>query len=160
MNEVVQGQEIAAPSSAAEASARLDVLISDKEWAGKLLAGDGLATKEFHDLSALIAADEKVEAAMSGKGSVLPGGIPDSQLKLMTETAGYLREHGVGEGAVRQTLTGEKVSKKEYELVTAWKAQHMRDGDFTKKYLAGDSEATRQMTLANIVLASEIKDGP
>jgi hypothetical protein len=146
----------APPANATEASARLAALAADKDWSDKLLAGDVGATKEFHQLSELVAAGgSDVDMAMAG---VTPSGIPDSSFRLMAASVPWLREMGISDGSIRQLLSDQKVSKEEHRLVSDFKARHMRDPEWTKKYLAGDMDARKLMTLCNIVMSVGIAD--
>ena len=64
------GSPPAPPATATEASARLTALSGDKAWSGRLLSGDLTATKEFNDLTTMVAeSGDGVAVAMSG---VLP----------------------------------------------------------------------------------------
>jgi hypothetical protein len=149
----------APPANATEASVRLGALSADKEWAGKLLAGDVAANREFQELSALVATGDKVDAAIAGiRPDIQDGVIPDSSTVLMTNVAADLRANGISDDSIRQVLTGQKVSKQERTLVETWKGQRMRDPAWTKLYLAGDPQAVRDMTLANIVISSEVAE--
>ncbi|WP_299804748.1 hypothetical protein [Tardiphaga sp.] len=90
-------------------------------------------------------------------GVVTGGDMPDSTSKLMAETAAWLRDIGVSTDVTRETLSGREMTKQEFETVKAWKDQKMRSPEFTKRFLAGEPEEVKQMTLANIVLSSSIK---
>jgi hypothetical protein len=68
-----------------------------------------------------------------------------------------LRELGIRDEVVMQTLSGREVSQAEFEAVKNWKERTMRDPEFTKKYLSGDPDARQKMTLAAIVLSSNVK---
>jgi hypothetical protein len=147
-------QQPTPPANAAEAAARLGTLQVNPEWTGLLLGGDAAATKEWHALHGLIAsADDRVSSAMAG---TLPE-VPDSDHRLMSNTASLLRDLGVSEPTIQQTLEGREVTQQEYDAVVAWKTQHLRDKEWTKSLLAGDVEAVKQFTLANIVLSSTVK---
>jgi hypothetical protein len=150
-------QQPAPPATAAEARATLDTRIADKSWGAKLIGGDAEVNREYRELRAK--ADnpdpaDTVAAAMSGN---LPE-MPDSNLKMMHETAGMLREIGVREEVIAATLRGHEVSPDEYKLVEAWKTRQMKDPVFVKAFLSGDAEARQKMTLAAIVLSGGIKD--
>jgi hypothetical protein len=150
------GAPPAPPANAAEASTRLGTLTADKEWTEKLLAGDAAAAREFHDLSTMVATGDKVDAAIAGiRPDIQDGIIPDSSAVLMTNVAATLRANGISDDAIRQVLTGQKVSKQERGLVETWKGQRMRDPEWVKAYLSGDPQAAKDMTLANIVMSSE-----
>jgi hypothetical protein len=76
----------------------------------------------------------------------------------MSNVAGMLREVGVSETVIEQTLRGHVVTPQEYKLVEAWKTRQMADPVFVKAYLSGDPEARQKMTLAAIVLSGSVKD--
>src|SRR5260221_10690111 len=108
------GIPAAPPANAAEARSRLDALIADRDRGAKLLAGDAEVNREFRSLSDMAANvdDNTIAAALSGN----IGEFPDSRVKIMSETAGMLREIGIGEKIIEQTLRGHEVSKDEYKL--------------------------------------------
>jgi hypothetical protein len=154
---VQPGAPPAPPANAAEARTRLDALLVDKDRGAKLLAGDAEVNREYRELRAK--ADnpdpaDTVAAAMSGN----IGEVPDSEVALMANTAGMLRDIGVRESIIEETLRGHEVTEQEYKLVEAWKARQMRDPVFVKAFLSGDAEARQKMTLAAIVLSGGIKD--
>jgi hypothetical protein len=154
---VLPGAPPAPPANAAEARTRLDALLVDKDRGAKLLAGDAEVNREYRELRAK--ADnpdpaDTVAAAMSGN----IGEVPDSEVALMANTAGMLRDIGVRESIIEETLRGHEVTEQEYKLVEAWKARQMRDPVFVKAFLSGDAEARQKMTLAAIVLSGGIKD--
>jgi hypothetical protein len=152
--QVIPGTLPAPPATATEASARLTALGADKAWAQRFYSGDIAAQKEFEDLNIMIAeGGDKIDRAMSG---VLPD-LPDGDLKQMAGLAEMLRDIGIRDDLVRQTLSGQEVTQAEYDATKRWHDQHMRDQEFTKKWLAGDPEVAKQMTLAHIILSSEIK---
>jgi hypothetical protein len=70
MSEQQQQQQTptpAPPANSAEAGARLGALTADKAWSDKLLAGDVAATKEFYELTTMVAdGSSDVELAMAG----------------------------------------------------------------------------------------------
>jgi hypothetical protein len=154
---VVQpGAAPAPPATPAEARQRIDALIADKEFGAKLLAGDAATNKEFGGLQ--LKADsvdpaDQVAAAMRGD----IGDLPDSSTKEMAAAAGMLREIGVRESIIEETLRGHEVTQQEYDLTAAWKARQMKDPVFVKAYLSGDADARHKMTLAAIVLSGGIK---
>jgi hypothetical protein len=151
----VTDQQTAPPANATEARARLDSLTGDKDWGARVMSGDVAANKEFHDLTAMVAAGgDAVDQAIAG---IVPGDIPDAGQKRMTEAATWMREHGLSDGVIRQTLTDHEVTPQEVRAVEAWKAQKMRSPEFTKAFLAGEPDPVREMLLADIVLSSPIK---
>jgi hypothetical protein len=155
MTDQIQSIAPPAPASASEARARLDTLTADQKWRERLMSGDVAATKEFHELTGMVAeGGDDVEIAMSGK---LPD-VPDADQKLMAGTASWLRELGLSDGVIRETLEGKGVSQAAFDAVTLWRTQRMRDPAFSQKFLANDAEALRLMTTANTVIANGIKN--
>jgi hypothetical protein len=147
-------------STPVEASNRLSTLTGDKLWVEKLLTKDPATTKEFRDLTELSSKRDSVEIAMANGGTQdysASGVIPDSDTRIMSETAGMLRGLGIREEVIKSSLAKQEVTQQDYDLAAAWKTQHMKDADFVKKYLAGDVESVRQMMLANILVSSPIK---
>lgn len=147
--------QAAPPANAIEARTVLDSRMADPEWGAKIFAGNPDANRELRELTSKAASsdDSVVAAVMSGE----PGRMPTTETHIMAGTAGMLREVGVSEEAIEQTLKGHQVSEQEYKLVQAWKGRHMKDPEFVKRFLNGDTEAREKMTLANIVLSGGIK---
>jgi hypothetical protein len=150
------GAPPAPPANSQEARTRLDGLIKDRDWGAKLIAGDAATSREYRELRLKVDNPDPadtVAAAMAGK----LGEMPDSSVKMMAETAGMLREIGIRESIIEETLRGHEVTQLEYDLVNAWKTRQMKDPVFVKAYLSGDEEARQKMTLAAIVLSGSIK---
>jgi hypothetical protein len=145
----------AAPTSAVEARGRLDTLIADKDWGAKLLAGDTNANREFRDLQNMAdkSDDSTIATAMSGN----LGPMLDSQVKMLAETAGLLREAGIREEVVEQTLRGHIVTEQEAQLVSAYKSRLMKDPTFVRSFLSGDPEAKQKIMLISIIESGGIK---
>lgn len=149
----------APPTNAAEAAARLSVLQNDGGWTQRLFAGDEIARAEFFQLTGVVAKGDPVDAIIAGlPPNLLGGGMADSSVRELSEAVPFLREAGLADDVIRQVFTDQEVTKQEYDLAVQWKAQRSRDQEWTKKFLAGDGEANREMMLANIILASTIKD--
>jgi hypothetical protein len=150
------GAPPAPPATPAEARQRLDARLADKQFGARLLAGDAATNTEYRDLQNMAAnvdPNDAVAVAMSGN----IGEMPDSSVKLMANTADMLREIGIKESIIEETLRGHEVTEQEYKLVEAWKARQMKDPVFVKAYLSGDADARHKMTLAAIVLSGGIK---
>jgi hypothetical protein len=145
----------AAPTNAVEARGRLDTLIADKDWGAKLLAGDTNASREFRDLQNM--ADKSDDSVTSTAMAGNLGPVPDSQVKMLAETADFLRTIGIKEQIIAEVLQGHMVSAEEFKLVEAWKSRQMRDPVFVKAFLSGESEPREKMALADIVLSGGIK---
>ena len=153
MSEQQQQQPAAAATNAAEARVQLDSLRSNADFNAKLLAGSGPETNQWRDLHTMIAADDNIELAIAG---ALPD-VPDSDLKHLAGTAQILKELGINEGTIRQTLENRPVTQQEHDAVAALKIQKLRDHEWTKALLSGDAQATKDFTLMGIVLSSPIK---
>jgi hypothetical protein len=149
----------ATPTDAAGARARMAELAANPKWTSDYLNGNADARQEFSAVTALISTGNDVDMAMEG---VLPEARvdfgPGASLRDQAAAVPVLREIGVGDDAIRQLLSDKPISRQEHQLAEQWRNMHFTDADWTKKYLAGDGEAVRQMTLCNIVLASEIDE--
>ncbi|TFV75303.1 hypothetical protein E4K64_16505 [Bradyrhizobium frederickii] len=145
------------PATPAEARAQIDVLSSNVEFGSKLLSGDVAATQQWNDLHGVLGkGGDEIENAMNG---VILGAdtIPDGDSKRLAEGASWMRSLGLSDGVVREALEGAGVTKEEYRMVSDWRTRHMNDPAFSKRFLAGDAEAVRLMTTANVVLSNGIK---
>jgi hypothetical protein len=126
---------------------------ADPAWRARLELGSPEVRAEFDQLVTARAAADPVQAAMTGM-------IPErasSDLRMMEHTASFLRDIGIRDEVVKQTLSADEVSRAEYDAVKNWKADALKNEEWTKKLLAGDREAQRQLVLANIVLTSQIR---
>ncbi|MCK1542207.1 hypothetical protein IVA98_32935 [Bradyrhizobium sp. 160] len=146
------------PETEAAALARKAQLTADPKWRDEYLSGSPRHAKELSDLEAVIQkgnADPQTEMAIAGE---LFDGIQPSGHLAAVGAAEMLREAGVRDTAViRQVLTGEAVSAEEHAAATETKARLMANHDFAKRYVSGDGEARREMTLLNVILSSPIK---
>jgi hypothetical protein len=149
------------PATPQEARAVLDAKMADKNWGERLTAGDAEVTREWNSLQAKAAEPtDDVSRAMAGdvlQHAAFLGGVPDSGVKLMADTADMLREIGIREPIIEETLRGHEVTAEEMKAVEAWKARSMKNPEFVKNFLSGDPEARQKMTLAAIVLSGGIK---
>jgi hypothetical protein len=150
----VQGSPPAPPATASEASARLDALGADRAWAQKFYSGDIAARQEFERLNVMVAeGGDKIDIAMLGQ---LPPGA-NGEIRELAGTAEFLRDVGIRDEVIRETLAGQEVTQAEHDATKRWLDQHTRDKEYTKKWLSGDPEVAKQMTLAHIILGSNIK---
>jgi hypothetical protein len=142
----------ASPATATEARAVLDARIADKDgWAARYLEGGAAERREFTDLTEKIArgGDDVVTAAMNGD---LPD-VPSSEQRLMAGTAGWLRDLGFTEKAIHETLSDNVVpAPADIERARIVKAQADRSEEFQKRLLAGEPDAIRDITAANVIL--------
>jgi hypothetical protein len=134
----------------------LDSRLADKAWGAKLLSGDVAANTEYRELRAKADNPETVDTvtvAMSGDIGIMP----DSDMALMANMAGMLREYGLNELQVRETLEGREASQAEVDMARLWKNQNLKSKEFTAKLMSGDPDAARQLMVANIILTSPLK---
>jgi hypothetical protein len=151
----VSEQQEQATISADEATARLATLTADDAWRDRFLESGAAEVKEFHELNKIIVKGDPVEAAMAG---ILDNpDIPSSQSKVLAGTVDMLRAVGIADPIVRDFIEGQGVTAAEMKLVEGWKQRQMADSSFVERYLSGDAEARRLMTIANSVIATGIK---
>jgi hypothetical protein len=146
----------APPANPAEAEARLTSLKADSGWAGRLISGDVHVAKEYRELSAMVAGGRD-EVAIAMAGSILPEMMPTAELTLMAGTAQMLREIGIPDPAIKQTLSNHEVTQAEHDATVAWKSRMLKDPVFVKAYLANEAEPRQKMALAAIILSSNIR---
>ncbi|HEV2156355.1 MAG TPA: hypothetical protein VGR99_18480 [Bradyrhizobium sp.] len=142
------------PATPSEAATRLDQLKSDPKWTASFLSGGQPQLQEFRDLHEIVAKGDHVDIAMSG---LMPD-MPSSGHREMAGTAAMLRERGIDDRIIKETLTGHMVTKAEYEATERWKKDAMSNPEFVTRYLKGGTEEARKMTLANIILTGGIKE--
>ena len=65
---------------------------------------------------------------------------------------------GISPEAIDQASNGTPVTALERFYTQSWKDGVMKDKDFVSKYLAGEPDAMKRMTLADIVLSCPVKD--
>jgi hypothetical protein len=149
----------ATPTDAAGARARLADLAANPKWTSDYLNGNADARKDFDSLTKLIATGSDVDMAIAG---VLPEAHvdfgPGVSLRDQAAAVPVLRKMGIGDDAIRQLLEDKPVSRREYQLAEQWRDEHLTNAEWTKKWLAGDAAAAREMTLCSIVLSSEIDE--
>jgi hypothetical protein len=163
ISRTLRGESPAAgPNDAVAARARLDHLTADAAWRERFMQGDVATRREWQTLTEQIAAGDPVDAVMAGV-------VPDNtQIDLssgnaasysdMAKAVPELRSIGLGDDVIRQVLTDQPVSRAEYSQVKNWHDRVLKDRAFTERYLSGDPEAMRLMTLASVVLSSEIAE--
>lgn len=146
------------PESATEARTQIDGLIADADFSQRLLAGDVAANQQWRELHARLGNKEEtaVDDAIAG---VVPrvGDFADSDAKRLAEGAAWMRELGISVGTTREFLKAEGYSAEEMSAIKAWKDRHMRDAEFSRKFLANDQEAVRLMTIANAAISIGVK---
>ena len=136
-----------------DAAAKLERFTQDRGKGQKLQAGDVETRREFDELVKAAADANPIEAAMTGKLPELPTG----EQVLMKNTAGMLKEFGIRDEVIRETLSGQPVTQAEHDATKIWRDQHLADKEYVKKWLNGDIEARKEMMLASIILSSKIR---
>ncbi len=122
------------PDTAAAAGEKLATLQADKTWTDRLLVGDANVKQEWHRLHERAARGdeesktaetlaERVTAAMTGNIQ----NMPDSEAELMHGTATMLRELGIRDEVIQQTLSGQEVSQAEFDAVKHWQTRALQD---------------------------------
>lgn len=129
---------------------QLDEKFADPKFRAKLDAGSTVARTEFDQLVTAAAASDPVKAAMTNS---LPE-IPDSSLLQMATAAGWLRDLGLSENVVEETLSGKAARPKEVALAKQWRADHEADPEWVKRLLAGGDKEKRELALANIIIVN------
>jgi hypothetical protein len=129
----------AVPTDQAGASSRKSDLLANPEWRSKFLENDPAARAEM----------SAINRVLVGPG---PAEAPVEALVL-----DHAREIGVSEAVVEQIQKGEPISQFEHDTVSRWKAAHLKDPAFLRKYFDGDYDARQKMFLANVTLSLPIK---
>jgi hypothetical protein len=143
---------VVAPSTPAEAQARIDALTKDREWSAKFLAGDPRARKDFEELTAK--ASEKADPANPSDApfqTTMNGELPP---RAVASWISGMRELGVPDGAITEVLEGKQFTAEQVATAQHWKARQLRDPIWCAAYLAGDLQAVREMLVADSVITS------
>jgi hypothetical protein len=136
------------------AQKQLDDFYADPDKRGKLEAGNIQTRREFDEMVTAAAAEDPVKAAMSG---ALPD-LPSSELRQMSELAGWLRELGISESSIAQALSGAQETQEAFDYVKQLKASWLIDPEWVKRWLAGGEKEKRDMVLSSIVLVNGPKE--
>ena len=143
------------PTNAAEARTVLDGKMADKLWGARLLSGDVAAKTEWRELQDLINRPDSSDAVAAAMSSADPRGIiQDSGAVELRGMAGHLREMGLSEVQVRETLEGKEPTADEVDLAKRWKAQTFKSKEFAARLFAGEPDARQSLLAANIILSS------
>jgi hypothetical protein len=152
---VVPGTPPAPPANAQEARTRLSAFVADNGKGAKLLSGDVETNREFTQLTAMASGEDASTVAAAMAGNVAES--PSSSVKLMADIAGMLREIGIREEIIEQTLKGHEVSAEEYKLVEAYKSRLFKDPTFVRSFLSNDQEAKQKIMLISIIESGGIQ---
>jgi hypothetical protein len=145
-----------APSNPAEAASRLSELKADTAWRDRYLAGGVTEKREITALQEMLNKSDNPDVDRAMAGVLDDGPFQRSSHMQMIGIAGMLRELGIRDEVIRETLIGKEVTKAEHDAVARLKADRMRDHAWVREFLAGNGQHKRDMTLMNIVLTSPI----
>ncbi|MGH6678103.1 MAG: hypothetical protein ACREDL_04000, partial [Bradyrhizobium sp.] len=128
-------------------------------WQHKYLGGDLSIRREFEDLTAAKLKANRIDDALSGK--VVPSELEtisgdEISSRHLAHSINDFRDVGVDEGVLRNFLHGEPIKPADRRLVEIHKKQLLSNADFTKRYLAGDAVAVKEMTTVNMHLTREV----
>jgi hypothetical protein len=147
-----------AAMSPADADAKLTELQSSKAWCDAFLKNSGAEVKTFKALVEKRGPDFRLDQIAAGNTVPLPDidVHTGDQLTLHNQVraADSLRAQGVEPAVIKQLLKGEPVSQAEFDAAAKAKADLLGNKEFVTKWLSGDREAVRQMTLLSIILVS------
>jgi hypothetical protein len=128
----------AVPSDPSAASARKAELLSNADWRGKYLENDPAARAE-----------------MTAINSVLVGPAPQETID--PSQIEHARSLGIKEEILQQLATRMPIPQSEHDAIARWRAGHLKDPAWLRRWFDGGYEERQQMTIANIVLMSPIK---
>ena len=131
------------------ARAELASLKNDAAWVAKHLAGSEETKKQVADLCE--------QMSRPAAGSVISGN-PSIEAQ-RNQMADYLAEFGPGlsPGVIEQIRTGYAETPATYAEAMSLKRTLLNDPAFVKKYMDGDHEARRKMTLLAIIQCNGVR---
>jgi hypothetical protein len=144
-----------APTTPEGAQARISELTGNKDWSGKLLAGDATTVSEFQSLMELLVRDPTPSAESIAAAS--QRAADDKNLNSFLD--GARARFPVSDEVASQIATARPVSKADHELGTQWLQQLASDPDRSAKLMRGDLETKRQFFHASVLAASNVTDG-
>jgi len=150
------------PKTPSEARRRLTELTADKQWSEDFTAGKVEARREFEGLTKMAAqADDRLENVLAGKAEPGLMEVTNAENPLTTrDLAGAiadLREAGLRDQTIKEIFEGTKMPAEIRRRCEQLKAKKMGDAEWTRKLLAGDHEAKRELTLISAVLSADIE---
>jgi len=143
------------------ASARIKELTSNPQWRERWLAGSKAEKDEMADLIAAKVGSTLVEDILDGSAMVgapskgQTGAVPIADQLKVVET---LRGEGIEDGSIRHALEGRPVSQAEHDATRRLRDRRLADPEWAKQMLAGHPDATRELHLMSIILASPIAE--
>lgn len=167
----------APPASQAEAAARISELSANSEWLGKLMTGDGSATREFAALMATkvgtVAAadsgdriDQVLKAPVNDGFKTVPGfGYQAADQLAATDLASReelsaisgFREAGVRDGVIKEIMTGRPATQAEHDAVRRLYTDKTTDSAWCERLLKGSVVEKRELILMHAVLNAPLR---
>ena len=146
-----------------QAGAKLAELLKNPDWRDRYLKGAGPAVKEHNSLAQKKSeGGDRLDRIVAGTEEpawfeTISPANPVSTSNLI-KTASWFRDIGFNDQQIRQVLSGERVSRAEYEAIKLWRADRIGDREWTERLLAGDHQATRELLLASTVIANGYRE--
>ena len=151
-----------AQTTAAEASARLQTLTSNREWGARLLAGGMEERREFQRLTELAAGADDVKNAIDGTAleafaieTIGPGELNSRD---QASAVAMFRDAGLEDGVIAEAFAGGRVTAREVAATRALQSSRHGDAGWRQRFLAGGWAENREQMLINIILTSEIDE--
>lgn len=147
----------AAPTSPQEATTQLAQLKADANFTKPFLEGAPAHVQRFRDLHEMIENGTNADVDRAMAGEYLGMNTPE-HLQMMG-AASMLQDAGIRPEIVRDVLAGtHTVSAAEYAVVKQFKQDKLSDKEWSARLLAGDSAATREWHLMNVILTGGIRE--
>lgn len=149
-----------APTTAADARARLDVLTKDAAWTGRFMSGNVEARREFAELTAKVAGGDDVADALDGAPmserlfeTTMNGALSS---RVVNEVVASMRELGISDGAIEEQLRDKPVTRSDRAATEAFRNMRHGDADWCKRLISGDAAAKREHILMCSILSREV----
>jgi hypothetical protein len=157
----------ATPSNAVEAGQLLEHLTKSADFRNDVMAGKATTVKLFRDLNEQVAAGDPTELALAGVSPA--ASVDENSGSIISEhdlpaAVGHLRDHGYGDGHIREIMTGKLLGDNGQPLTEAEISARVsngermmerlsRDAEWRRKYLSGDRDAAALMGAVTATLA-------
>jgi hypothetical protein len=144
-----------APATPSDARRRLDLLIADRDFGARLLAGHVETKAEWDSLQALAAKADVPPESTQLFSTTTDGALPARDVQ---SYAADLRALGFGDTALAEAVSGKGHSAEDVFLAQNWKARAFRDPEFIKALDAGHPDAVRRWKIANHIIVGGVED--
>ena len=150
------------PTTAAEASARLQTLTANKEWGARLLAGGIEERREFARLTELASGADTVADAISNSTpepfAIETVGPNELNSRDRASVVEMFRDAGLEDGVISEAMNGGRVTRKEVAAAKALQSARHGDAGWRQRLLNGGWTENREQLLINIILTSAIDE--